>query len=528
MRSDLTAPAPVVWRQSRSALAWLGISAVACAVIFWPALAELWRSWMNRSEYSFGVFIPLISAFLIWQRKDRIELTGGTGTYKGVLLIIAGLCLWILGELAVAMVFLDYALLLCLFGLSLCFLGVSGTRLISVPLAMLVFMMPLPEFLMQTLSLRLQIISSELGVAFIRLFGISVFLDGNIIDLGALKLQVAEACSGLRYLFSLLTLGFIAAYFFKGNVWKRSALFVSAVPITIFMNSIRIALVGITVDYYGLAAAEGLLHEFEGLIIFLGCTIILILEMWFLARVGAERMSLQAAFGLEFPAPTPKGAQVYRRSSSGALSLSASLLVAASTAAAVGLRPVSHVPERVPFSRFPMTIAGFLGTPHALDKDSLDILQLDDYLLVDYDAPRHSPINLYIQYFRKQDRNGATHSPRLCIPAGGWEIVGLETRAIPQAVFHGHALEVNRVMITKGTLSYLTYYWFQQRGRNTTNEYGTKLLILWDALSRSRTDGSMIRIMTPIKAGEKAGAADDRLSQFASELLPKLEPFIPD
>jgi exosortase len=106
-----------------------------------------------------------------------------------------------------------------------------------VPLLLLGLMIPLPTFLYQGLSAQMQLISSQIGVAIIRLFNISVFLEGNVIDLGNYKLQVAEACNGLRYLFPLMALGFIAAYLFKGALWKRAVIFLSTIPITILMNS---------------------------------------------------------------------------------------------------------------------------------------------------------------------------------------------------------------------------------------------------------------------------------------------------
>jgi len=518
----------VIWRDSPAALAWLCIAAAATAAVFYPGIAELWRSWMQRPEYSFGIFIPFICAFLLWQRKDRLAEVEAAGSYGGLLLIAAGLLLRFAGDLAVASMFVEYGMLLSIFGIALCYFGPRGLRHIWVPLAFLVFMFPLPEFLLQSLSQRLQLVSSQIGVSLIRLCDISVYLEGNIIDLGSMKLQVAEACSGLRYLFSLLTLGFIAAYFFKGRWWKKAVIFLSAVPITVFMNSLRIALVGVTVEHFGRAAAEGLLHEFEGLVIFLGCTIILVAEMWVLAHVGRDRLSLQRAFGLDFPPPAPADAQVRYRAAPLSLCAAAALLVAGAATATFAPRHASNAPERLTFNAFPMAIADYKGSPETLDQIYLDELKADDYLMADYVGPNGFPVNLYIQYYAHQDRDAATHSPRLCIPAGGWEIANLQEKSLPGVAFRGQPLKVNRVIITKDDVTLLVYYWFQQRGRNTTNEYGTKLLILWDALTRSRSDGSMVRIITPIRPGEPMAAGDTRLTRFAGRLLPQLTPYIPN
>ena len=118
-------------------------------------------------------------------------------------------------------------------------------RQIWLPIFFLFFAIPLPQFLYQGLSAKLQLLSSELGVSFIRLCDISVYQEGNVIDLGAMKLQVVEACSGLRYLFPLMSLAFMCAYFFKATLWKRVVIFLSSIPITVFMNSFRIGLIGV-------------------------------------------------------------------------------------------------------------------------------------------------------------------------------------------------------------------------------------------------------------------------------------------
>ena len=154
----------------------------------------------------------------------------------------------------------------------------------------------MPYFIDAVLSWRLQIISSELGVAFIRLFQIPVFLEGNVIDLGQYKLQVVEACSGLRYLYPLMSLGFLAAYFFQAPLWQRALVFLSTIPITILMNSLRIGVVGIMVDNFGPQDADGFLHMFEGWIIFLACAILLVGLMHLLARVGSGKGFFQAFY----------------------------------------------------------------------------------------------------------------------------------------------------------------------------------------------------------------------------------------
>lgn len=167
----------------------------------------------------------------------------------------------------------------------------KGLKTASVPLLFLVFMVPFPAFILNNLSSKLQLISSWLGVEFIRACDIMVYLEGNVIDLGNYKLQVVDACSGLRYLFPLASLAFLCAYLFKGPFWQKLLIFLSAMPLTIFMNSFRIGVIGVLVDNWGTEMAEGFLHDFEGWAVFLLCMALLFIEMWIFSRISGRKLA---------------------------------------------------------------------------------------------------------------------------------------------------------------------------------------------------------------------------------------------
>lgn len=208
--------------------------------------------------------------------KNEIARLPFEGSWAGVGVVALGVGLYFLGELATLYIIVQYAFLVVLFGLVLAVTGTKIFRQIWIPLFFLFFAIPLPNFLYQGLSSKLQLLSSALGVSFIRACDISVYLEGNVIDLGSYKLQVVEACNGLRYLFPLMSLAFMCAYFFKGALWKRAVIFLSSIPITILMNSFRIGIIGVMVEYWGQSMAEGFLHDFEGWVIFMACTGLLV------------------------------------------------------------------------------------------------------------------------------------------------------------------------------------------------------------------------------------------------------------
>src|SRR5262245_43024347 len=233
---------PARWRFSALGWGMLALALIVAYVPFANVLNGLFAIWNVQPEYSHGILIPVISLFLIWRERAALSRLPFTGSWLGIVLVLGGVLLWCVAEFSTIYVIGQYAFLLVLYGLVLSLGGTAVFGRLKMPLFILIFMIPLPAFFANTLSLKLQLLSSALGVQIIRLFGISVFLDGNVIDLGTYKLQVVEACDGLRYLFPLMTLAFIVAYLFRAPFWKRALLFALSIPIAILMNSLRIGL----------------------------------------------------------------------------------------------------------------------------------------------------------------------------------------------------------------------------------------------------------------------------------------------
>jgi exosortase D (VPLPA-CTERM-specific) len=517
-----------VWRFSLGLLVLVIAVGILSAVPFWDGLADMWNVWLTYPEYSHSLLIPPIAAFLIWQQKDRLELETFSGSWWGVALVGLGGALLMLGQLGTIFIVVEYAYLLTLFGLALAFTGRKAFRLIAVPLFVLFFMIPLPSFVFTNLSSTLQLISSELGASFIRLCGISVYLEGNVIDLGGYKLQVAEACDGLRYLFPLLTLGFLMAYFYKGALWKRWLLFLSSIPITVFMNSFRIGTIGVMVEHWGIGAAEGFLHEFQGWMVFMASAALMLGEIAMLNLIGHETGTWRQLFGVEFPAPSPQGLPRRHRAIPRSF-VAACCLLAAVAAISIALpRPTEIIPSRTAFIEFPMDLGRWTGHRDSLDGVYLDALKLDDYLMADYADGRGPGVNLYMAYYDSQRKGEAVHSPRACLPGGGWQLSDFDQRTIADIKINARPLRVNRTLITLGDKRELVYYWFEQRGRVLTNEFVVKWYLFWDALTRHRTDGALVRLITDVPASGSVADGDRRLVDVAARIAPSLNRYIPD
>lgn len=492
---------------------------------FYGGLADLVGRWYKQEEYSHGFFLPLISLFLLWHRREVLAKSRGAPSGWGLVALAVAAGMLVLGEVTAIFIAIQVGFLVALVGLVLCYGGVSLLRVTLLPIAFLLFAIPLPYFIDSQLSWRLQLISSSLGVGLLRLMNYAVFLEGNVIDLGSYKLQVVEACSGLRYLYPLLSLGFLMAYMYPAALRWRVLLFLSTVPITVLTNSARIAMVGVLVERWGSGMADGFLHYFEGWVIFIVCQLILMAEIWLIERYTRRRSLLDVQ---QFPMPpvaTPTGVFMPQQLSR--------LLVAGVVVLALGWAAAQTVggreeikPARTSLRTFPLELGNWRAAESSLSIEVEQALGFDDYVLADYRSESGALVNFYVAYYSSQRKGVSPHSPQVCIPGGGWVISGI-TR-VDVALNDGTPLDVVRVVIDRGSQRQLVYYWFEQRGRRISNEYLMKWFLLSDAVTRNRTDGALVRVVTPVRPNEPADAGDKRLVDFVRLAVPLLGPFVPE
>lgn len=501
----------------------LMVAAIAVAILgFSGALGELAHRWYQQEEYSHGFLIPIVAAWLLWERRDALRASIGRPSPLGPVLVLLALAIHVIGVLSAIFILSQIGFVIILIGIVLAIGGYSLLRVTFVPIAFLLFAIPLPYFIDAVLTLRLQLISSELGVFFIRLFGIPVYLDGNIIDMGDYKLQVVDACSGLRYLYPLLSLSFLAAYLFKAPFWQRLLVFLSSIPIAIGMNGFRIGLVGLTVDRWGSEMADATLHFFEGWVIFVASAVLLAAEIYLLALISGKNFI--AAFYLpKIAVSSSSGLRIRSEGDNPLLACLLLLCVGGLTAYAISGRP-EIIPERPRFVEFPTRMGQWQGYASLLDPATEKALGLDDYLLSDFSRPNGRIVNLYVAYYASQRAGEAPHSPIVCIPGGGWTITELQQINYGNL---GKPQPLNRVVIRKGTEKELVYYWFVERGRKLANEWLAKWYLLEDAIVKDRTDGALIRLTTQIEPDETEADADARLQSFMQIAIPRLTNFLP-
>ncbi|MBI5141755.1 MAG: exosortase/archaeosortase family protein [Nitrospirae bacterium] len=269
-----------------------GLLALLLAAAYFQVIARMVAHWDADPNYSHGFIVPFISAYFLWQEKDRLSGIRQVPSSRGLLVLAAGLLLYILAFLAAELFTMRISLLVCLAGVIIISYGMAFFRAVLLPYCYLYFMIPLPYLLYDAVAFPLKLFVAKYSVITMQLIGISVLREGNIIILPNTTLEVADACSGIRSLMSLLALGVAYAHFSQRKLSRKIMLVASTIPIAIFANSIRVIGTGVLARFYGAKVAEGFFHEFAGLVIFAVSIALLIGIGALLSRTNADEEQL--------------------------------------------------------------------------------------------------------------------------------------------------------------------------------------------------------------------------------------------
>lgn len=510
-------------------LSWLKAALYVCAIVivYYGALNQMILHDWAQEDYSHCMLIPFVVLYLIWEKRQVLASLPSAPSWLGFLPLALGIALFWLGELGGEYFAMYMSLYLVIIGLTLLHLGWQKLKTIGFAFVLMLAMFPFPNFVNVRLSLYLKLISSQLGVWMLQLYGMSAYREGNVIDLGFTQLQVVDACSGLRYLISLMVLALILAYWFKARFWKRAFLFLSSIPIAIFVNSFRIALTGVLYSFWGPMVAEGFFHGFSGWLIFIFTLGILLVEMWVLKRIGREDVPVAAEVS---PMAVMPGEGVGHPESiiRGLLQpqfLVAFLCLVVTLVFSQGIEFREKIPIARPLNLFPLQIGEWTGKTQPMEQKFIDALDFSDYTIIDYQNRQGKSVNFYVAYYETQRKGESIHSPETCLPGSGWAFKEAGTADVARQS-DGHMM-VSRSFMENGDTQQLVYYWFPQRGRILTKLYQLKLYAFWDALTKQRTDGALVRIITPLYPGETRQEAEARLRGFTQEVAPLLDQFLP-
>ena len=260
-----------------------------CLWIYWDTVRHLIGQWWHDPNFSHGFFVPLFSGFVLWQERERLARIVPRPSWSGLAVIVLALGILVVGRLGAELFLARSSLLILLAGFVILFWGWDLFRATFFPWAFLLLMVPIPTIVFNQITIPLQFLASRVAADILPVLGVPVLREGNVIYLSSgLALQVAEACSGIRSLMSLVTLAIIYGYLTEKRLWVRWALALASVPIAVLANSVRIIGTGMLVQYWDAEKAEGFFHASWGWIIFVVSLLMLYLLHGLLRLVARQ------------------------------------------------------------------------------------------------------------------------------------------------------------------------------------------------------------------------------------------------
>lgn len=501
---------------------------------FWEVGAKLLTDWGRDENYSHGFLMVPLAAYVIWRQRSALASIPIRPSAAGLVIIAFSLLTLGAGRLGAELFLTRMALIGTLAGSVVFLWGFSHLRALAFAFLLLLLAIPIPAIIFNQITFPLQLLASRFGEASIAVCQIPVLREGNVIILADTTLEVAEACSGIRSLVSLLALAAIWGYLSDSPTWLRWLLALASVPIAIFANGIRVAGTGIAAHFLGVEASQGFFHTFSGWLVFIvaGALLLLVHRAVLWIRPGAANASGVTPAGAGAPvAPLASSTEASPRFLARALVAAACI-----AAAAVGLRLVTRTevtPLREPLSGVPFTIGTWSGRDTVrLSQEVLDVLRVDEYLSRTYAAPSEPAVGLYVGYYASQRQGQTMHSPMNCMPGSGWEPTRRGRVRVELAGVAGEpprAVDVNRVLVQKGLDRMLVVYWYQAHGRTVASEYWGKIYTVVDAIRLNRSDGAMVRLIVPVDGRSSRGEEDAERAalEFARALIPVLGRYLP-
>jgi exosortase len=269
---------------------WEGVVlSLLAAWLYIPILTNLVGQWWADPNFSHGFFVPAFSFFLVWQKRAQLRAIRPAPSLWGLPFIVCSMCFLVLGNFGAELFISRMSLLVLIAGMTVFFMGWITLRVVLFPLVFLVLMIPIPAIIFSQITFPLQILASRLSAWLLPLMGVPVFREGNVINLPAMPLEVAEACSGIRSLLSLITLAIMYGFLLEERVTTRIGLVLAAIPIAVAANGLRIVGTGLLVQYWDPDKAEGFFHAFSGWLIFVVSLLMLFVVHKSLTLFGSRK-----------------------------------------------------------------------------------------------------------------------------------------------------------------------------------------------------------------------------------------------
>lgn len=489
---------------------WAG-GCVVAAVLFCygPVFAGMLLQWWNISFYSYAFLIPVVSAYLVWIRRDRLSAIVPQPQYvSGTVLLGIGLLALLIGQVGGIKALQQVSLLVTLPGIILLLFGNAALKALWLPLTFLWFMIPIWEVVTDPLHLPFQAFSANLGVIMLRAVGIPVYQDGVFIHLPNITLEVARACSGVNYLIAVLATSIPLATIVLTDVWKRIVLVLLAMAVSALANSLRVALIGM-LAYYDLSGdLHGPYHMLHGVFVSLIGYAVIFGGLWALSR--GQRSVAVAGSGKMWSFD-------WNQVRTSWITLSAVLVL---TGAAQYIDRSHPVPLRHNLSELSLEGAGWMGR----EISPVQTLQgADQSLSRSYHAVSGEEVKLSLWYFNAQMQGKELVNP-------GTAKLHAEAKRVRLNIGGQGEVELNRRFVHDGSNTQMVVFWYDLNGRILVSPLAVKCYTAFDAMVHGRTNGAFMWVAIDLLSDDQAGneQAVATLTRFVSTLYPALDHYLPN
>ncbi len=475
------------------------------------------KVWGSNDTYSFGFIIPLISLYILWERREKIVNSRVEPSITlGIPILFLALFTFRLGEISGVVLLRDVSFLIGIIGLVYYLFGNDVFRNAWFPITYLIFMIPIWDLLFGALHFPFQMFSANMGVKLLQLFGIPSYRSGIFIELPNITLQVAEVCSGVNYLLSIIALGIPLSYLYISKTIKRIAVISAAVLISIISNGIRIALIGV-LAYQGYRELHGPFGMFRAVFISTLGYIILFILVWVLAdKKDKNRETKRETIKAEKK-------HLMKKHKNNKLKFLHTIIIS-TIFITIGGFPYNHKANAVPlksdFKFFPYKVGKWTGMNVEPDFDVFQRLGADDQLSRRYKSESGHTVNLYIGYFEFQEQRKELINNQMMyfFKNNSNEIIHLGK---------SKSISINTFLLDEGDNRKLVYYWFDINGRIVNDKYLVKLYSAWDGIFHNRTNGSIVLITTDFLYESSKKSSSQVVVDFINEIFPVVDQFLP-
>ncbi|MGQ0643821.1 MAG: exosortase C-terminal domain/associated protein EpsI [Gemmatimonadaceae bacterium] len=510
----------------------IALTAATFAVLFAQPIANLARTWWTSPDAGHGLLLVPLALFLAYRSGVRPGARGQVAL--GIAIVVAAVALRYVSAVAAEAFFGRASIAIAAAGLVTYAWGLRQLLAWWLPVALIALAMPLPEIVLSSLALPLQMKASQIGAVLLESRQVPVVLTGNVVRLPGHDLFVTEACSGLRSLAALLSLGVLLGGLVAKHPITRVAIVAISIPIAVLLNGIRVFMTGFLVLFVSPSAADGFSHMTEGWLMFIVAFGLLAIVTWLAVKIEKRFLGQRSDVkGHSAPHATPQTSDL-RPQTFGRVRLALP-----ATVMAIGVVLIQAATRQTPIQlsaplkTMPLSLAGYLGDERPVTEEEQRVAGMSDYVFRVFSRDTSAVFSVYVGYYESQVTGRTIHSPKNCLPGAGWQQVESGRKNL---TVNGQTVTVNRYILANGPSQAVVYYWYQGRGRVAWSEYRVKWDLLRDAAKHGRTEEALVRIMVPLSAptggsaaelGGRIQRADDVATRAAAELLPQVERVLP-